>query len=94
MPAKPIPRMMAMKPMRTTHTEHHQPSLQILFFERLRRALFPRIRAAEPHHAEPAPRHLGMASWTREGGGLESGLGALRGVAGCGGLSGGAGMRG
>lgn len=91
MPPKPIPCMMPMKPMRTTHTKHHQPTFQILRLQRLRRPHLSRIRTPEPHHAQPASRHLRVAVRACEGGG---GGGVLSASGGKRGLGHGPGVRG
>lgn len=61
MSRKPIPSMMAMKSMRTTHTKNHEPRLSILSLERLVASLAGWIRGTEPQHAEGTTRHLGGA---------------------------------
>ena len=66
MPRKPAPRMVPVKPVRTAHAKHHQPCLQILAPQRLCRPGFPCVRRSEPHHAQPAARHLGAAVGARE----------------------------
>ncbi len=68
MPLKPIPRMMPMKPMRTPHTKNHQPTLQILTFQRLRTPRLRRVGTAQPHHTQSAAGHLRTAVGAREGG--------------------------